>query len=199
MGHLTAALAAFFRWWGGELAALVPAVLRRELGRGAGMLVLDVSGGDIAVHRISGGAARELGRVPAMAPHGLAERDALFRLLGGAKARRPPPKPEKEAPKPVPLEPVNARLLGVVITPEERTALVGLPEVSGITVFSIGQRLEGWLLEKILPDRIILRRGGQEQEVEIERDIEPAATMSRPRKKRGTRTKPRPRRRLPKR
>ena len=75
---------------------------------------------------------------------------------------------------------------------EGRTALVRLPSAADIVQLTIGQRVEGWSLEQILPDRIVLRRGAVKQEVKIERDIAPAPRRRRP----ATRVKPR--RRAPK-
>jgi general secretion pathway protein N len=116
-------------------------------------------------------------------------RETLARPLFAA-TRRPPPKETEPEPEKVEPAPVKARLLGVIITPEGRTALVSLPTASDIVQLTIGQRLEGWSLEQILPDRIILRRGALTQEVEIERDIAPAPRRTRP----GTQAKPRRRR-----
>lgn len=76
----------FFGWWFGELAALVPAPLRRPLRWNKDLVVLDLSGAELVVSREGDGAPREIGRVA------LAEGDAKTRraaaLLRKANARK---------------------------------------------------------------------------------------------------------------
>ncbi len=53
-----------FRWWGGELALLVPAGLRDVLRSKAGLLILDLSGSEITVTVQGTRSSREIGRIP---------------------------------------------------------------------------------------------------------------------------------------
>lgn len=59
----TLAVGRFFTWWGGELAALVPAALRQALVRGAQLRVLEFSATGIRICEYRGKQARELGNV----------------------------------------------------------------------------------------------------------------------------------------
>ena len=53
----------FFTWWGGELAALVPAALRETLGRRPPLLVLEFTREEIRFSETRGKHTRELGHV----------------------------------------------------------------------------------------------------------------------------------------
>lgn len=58
-------LDAFFAWWFGELAALVPAPVRRTFSRDSKKLVLEFTGKEIVVGLESGNSVREIGRLDA--------------------------------------------------------------------------------------------------------------------------------------
>lgn len=60
-------ISGFFRWWGGELAQLVPPRLRDVLRSKAGLLILDLSGSEITVTVQGTRSSREIGRI-AQAP-----------------------------------------------------------------------------------------------------------------------------------
>jgi general secretion pathway protein L len=79
---LGSGVAAFFGWWFGELAALVPGWLRRRVRHSAEYLVFDVSGDEIVVQRIAGQSHRELGRIPAQPGDETAEAMAVSALVG---------------------------------------------------------------------------------------------------------------------
>ena len=68
--RLIAVIGGFFAWWFKELAGLVPAPLRGALEGSTHAALLDLSGPEIVLSRLSGGSWRELGRVD---PRGLNE------------------------------------------------------------------------------------------------------------------------------
>ncbi len=81
-------VAAFFRWWGGELAALVPDRLRRRLRGDTGQIVFDVSGEVIAIDQVSGRSHREIGRVAARPDDPDVEAAALAPVIGKLRMDR---------------------------------------------------------------------------------------------------------------
>ena len=87
----TLAVGRFFAWWGGELAALVPAALRRTLVRRPQLRVLEFSSEDIRFFDTRGKQTRELGRVT------LTELEADPNPAVAAQARRRSRKAAKTA------------------------------------------------------------------------------------------------------
>ena len=61
--RLNAIVGGCFAWSFSGLAGLVPSFVRRAFRRGAGTLVLDLSGPDAVIRHVSGGTSREIGRV----------------------------------------------------------------------------------------------------------------------------------------
>ena len=86
-------------------------------------------------------------------------------------SRRPLP-PDTEAPRPGPRKAERHRftLKGVVIGADERMAV--LQRRRGRTALRVveGQQIDGWLVEAILADRVVLRQGETTEEVVL-RDI----------------------------
>ena len=83
--RLIAVIGSFFAWWFKELAGLVPAPLRGALEGSTHAALLDLSGPEIVLSRLSGGSWRELGRVD---PRGLnepAQASAFAGLIQKAK------------------------------------------------------------------------------------------------------------------
>ncbi|MCH9052779.1 MAG: PilN domain-containing protein [Proteobacteria bacterium] len=83
--RLIAVIGGFFAWWFKELAGLVPAPLRGALEGSTHAALLDLSGPEIVLSRLSGGSWRELGRVD---PRGLnepAQASAFAGLIKKAK------------------------------------------------------------------------------------------------------------------
>ena len=108
-----------------------------------------------------------------------------------SKIRRPPaPEPDAPAPEPEKKQKVKVRLAGVIISPRERVALVQEPRAKEITRLREGQEIEGWVLESILADRIVLRFGELREEVKIAGEVRRAPVK---RKKKARRKRRRPR------
>jgi general secretion pathway protein L len=81
------AVARFLRWWGGELAALVPAALRPRRRPPGGMLWLVFDGSRLVVSRLAGRALAEVGRVDLGVGETMDHKIALGALLGKSGAR----------------------------------------------------------------------------------------------------------------
>lgn len=64
IGSLPGAVAAFFRWWGQELAACIPGGLRSALRRRRGTLIVALGPQEAVLRFRKPGATEELGRVP---------------------------------------------------------------------------------------------------------------------------------------
>ncbi|MDX1483415.1 MAG: hypothetical protein R3229_02940 [Alphaproteobacteria bacterium] len=82
-------------------------------------------------------------------------------------------------------------LKGVVITPAERTALIKLPRESGYRIVAKGEKVEGWVIEAIESDGIVVKKEGTSTKVKL---AAPKATGARTPRRR-TRTPRRERRR----
>ena len=118
--------------------------------------------------------------------------ETLDRPLFSKIRRPPPPAPDAPADKPEKKQTVKVRLAGVVISPEERVALVQEPRAREITRLKVGQEIEGWVLEAILADRIVLRFGELREEVKIAGEVR-RAPGKRKKKARPKRRRPRSR------
>lgn len=84
--HPLGGIARFFTWWFGELAALVPAALKRRFASAADRIVLMAADGTATLYRESGGTMTPLERVD-LAAEGEAARRIVFRLRQDAFGR----------------------------------------------------------------------------------------------------------------
>ena len=83
--RLIAVIGGFLAWWFKELAGLIPARLRGALEGSAGGALLDLSGPEIVLSRLSGRSWRELGRVDPQGLNEPAQARAFARLIKKAK------------------------------------------------------------------------------------------------------------------
>ena len=85
-------------------------------------------------------------------------------------SRRPLP-PDTEPPPPGPRKAERHRftLKGVVIVGDERMAVLVNQRRRSRTVLRVveGQQIDGWLVEAIMPDRVVLRQGETREEVAL--------------------------------
>lgn len=79
-----------------------------------------------------------------------------------------PPKPVAVAPKP--LAPPKIILVGVVINAAKGVAVVEKPGQESPLRLGLGDAIDGWKLEHILPDRIVLTSSDKAVEVELRKD-----------------------------
>lgn len=90
--------------------------------------------------------------------------------------RRPePPVPEEPAAEPPPAGPEKKfLLLGVAISPVGTTALLRPEGPNAKTVrVKPGETLEGWALDKVFPDRVVIRQGQTTRELNLTRQSRP--------------------------
>ncbi len=84
--------------------------------------------------------------------------ETLARPLFDA-SRRPRPKPSASAPEVAAAEIPVVKLVGVVIGPDGRSALIRIPSSAELVEVSVGERIDGWRLEAIETDRIVFKSG----------------------------------------
>ncbi len=88
--------------------------------------------------------------------------------------RRPPPAQEAQVAPETAIEtgagaPPPFVLVGIVITPETKEALLLKPGQKDLIRGLIGQRFDGWKVDSIEPDRVVVSRGTGTTEIELER------------------------------
>ncbi len=83
--RLIAVIGGFFAWWFKELAGFIPARLRGALEGNADAALLDLSGPEIVLSRLSGRRWRELGRADPQGLNQPAQANAFARLIKKAK------------------------------------------------------------------------------------------------------------------
>ncbi len=89
---ITEGISGFFRWWGGEMAAVLPVGLRARLGRGGQRLTIEISEQRALFGFEKGRETRALGEVT-VSPAGLAgqrdagQREAVARIIRDAGVR----------------------------------------------------------------------------------------------------------------
>ncbi len=74
-------------------------------------------------------------------------------------SRKPAPKLATATPEAPAADSPVLMLVGVVIVPEGRSALIRMPNSAELVEVSVGERIEGWRLESIETDRIVLKSG----------------------------------------
>jgi general secretion pathway protein N len=88
-----------------------------------------------------------------------------------APSRRPPPPPTvpspvaRPVPQPAPTPPLTATLVGIVMMPEHRFALLQIPGSEAASLISEGDEIRGWKVEQILDDRVVFHLNDKEQEI----------------------------------
>jgi hypothetical protein len=63
--------------------------------------------------------------------------------------------------------PMNVALIGIIMGPEERIAIVRTPSSPTTVNARIGKTLDGWELVEIEADHVVLKSGSTEQEVRL--------------------------------
>lgn len=92
-------------------------------------------------------------------------------------ARRPEPPPPEETPpeKPATASEQKLTLLGVIIAPDIKAALLRPEEANAKTVrIKLGETVGEWRLEAVFPDRVVVRKGQSTQELALVRPKKPA-------------------------
>jgi type II secretory pathway component PulC len=91
------------------------------------------------------------------------------------KGRQPPAKPQP-APVREPVKQLRHLLEGVAISRHKRVALLRDPRSREQVSVEEGHIWEGWVVERVLPDRVIFSGEGETQELLLEPDDEQAQT-----------------------
>lgn len=112
--------------------------------------------------------------------------EIVSRPLFSSSRRPPSPTPEAIQSAPVASRQIDFVLVGVIITPDKRTALVQRASIGDVIRVTEGQELEGWLVEAIKPDRVVFRSGDLVEEVRLRDDFK----SDRARRKRNRQKKP---------
>ncbi|MBL8250631.1 MAG: hypothetical protein JNK31_03060 [Candidatus Competibacter sp.] len=97
--------------------------------------------------------------------------------------RRPePPVPEEPAAEPPPAGPEKKfLLLGVAISPGATTVLLRPEGPNAKTVrVKLGETLDGWALDKVFPNRVVIRQGQTTRELDLTRQSRPRSKAGRP-------------------
>jgi len=77
------------------------------------------------------------------------------------------PEPVAAAAEP-PAEPPDMALIGTIVTTSGRRAIVQSPPGGAAQVLSEGQEIDGWTIAAIETERVLLRRGDEEQAIALE-------------------------------
>jgi hypothetical protein len=86
-------------------------------------------------------------------------------FMPNRKPQKPDEQPQMEANGPV--NPLQARLLGTIITPQKRQALIEDMLAGKILHLEQGMPIQDWQVKEIQPDRVVLARQGQSQPQEL--------------------------------
>jgi hypothetical protein len=84
--------------------------------------------------------------------------------------RRPPAPGQQDNVPPVaarPLQRPDVRLLGIVITPERRQALLQEKRGGNVLYLEPGMALDDWQVKTVDPDRVVLAAAGETEELEL--------------------------------
>lgn len=144
------------------------------LNGGAGYIVYDHFGQGAPQSAVSESARQQVApsvsaptpsRPPQMAP--LSGYSEITKRPLFSETRRPP-QPEPP-PKPVakPRSPANFTLVGIIQTPEKKSALMKSPTRPMARLISEGQKIEHWKVEKIGDGGVLLQAGEHRTEIKI--------------------------------
>lgn len=79
------------------------------------------------------------------------------------RSRRPPPEERRGSV----VQPSSFVLVGLIIVPDGRRALIQHGEPPRLQRVTVGQAIDGWSVESILADRIVVRQGDTEEELKL--------------------------------
>ncbi|MHA1537282.1 MAG: hypothetical protein ACTSUD_06980 [Alphaproteobacteria bacterium] len=79
---------------------------------------------------------------------------------------------------------LQVTLVGVIISSEEKIAVVRLKDATSFARLSVGDSFQGWVLNSIEPSRITFQRGDVEEHIELTYDVPPPVQKPKRRKRR---------------
>ncbi len=132
-----------------------------------------------------GGEIPPLAALPAQPYYAMAPVEDFSAILERplfSPSRRPPE--QGVAAVPAPESQLQVTLVGVIISSEEQIAIVRLTDASRFARLSVGDSLQGWILDLIEPNRITFRRGDVEETIELTYNVPPPVQKPTRRKRR---------------
>lgn len=108
----------------------------------------------------------------------LAQLDDMVARPLFVEGRRPTPE-QPDAPAADPEQALNVMLTGIVITERGRLANFRAGTDARARVLGVGEFLDDWRIDEILPDRVILSSGGRREELLLKRDERDEAARQR--------------------
>jgi len=63
----------------------------------------------------------------------------------------------------------NPSLIGIILRPEKAEVLLRIPGKEDVALASLGEVIDGWKIERIEAESVILNKGGQELRLDLER------------------------------
>ena len=78
---------------------------------------------------------------------------------------------------------LQVTLVGVIMFSEEQIAIVRLKDTSRLARLSVGDSIQGWILDSIEPSRVTFRRGDVEEHIELTYDVPPPVQKPKRRKR----------------
>jgi len=78
-----------------------------------------------------------------------------------SQTRRPPP----EVPSGPPAQTSSFTLVGTILSERGRHALIEHGQPPRLERFTEGQEIDGWVIEKILPDKAVVRHGDTQEDI----------------------------------
>ncbi len=79
---------------------------------------------------------------------------------------------------------LQVTLVGVIMFSEEQIAIVRLQDTNRLARLSVGDTIQGWILDSIEPSRVTFRRGDVEEHIELTYDVPPPVQKPKRRKRR---------------
>jgi hypothetical protein len=166
--------------WSTGLLLLVCAAL-------ATIVAVELSGGvplapqvTAAAPAVDLGPEPELGTFEPPPPQRFDEISARPLFAPSRRPYEPPALPEAPVPLPVEVAPTPLQLIGVILTEQDRSALI--QPLGGRRAIWVreGERLEGWMIEEIGRDRVLLRRDDLMETIALRPDDQ-ASQLGQPR------------------
>lgn len=108
-----------------------------------------------------------------------------------AQPASPPVVQKPETPVPQPVTAPQVTLVGIVIAAEKSIAMVHKPGVEEMLRLAKGESFDGWLVEGVLPDRLVLSHKGELLELELTEAAQRSGPMSSPAPGQSGRARPR--------
>lgn len=100
-------------------------------------------------------------------------------LFDPARKKYVPP-PSAASGKAAPPPPPNLLLVGVIIDSERRLALMKGSEAALAMSYAVGERIDGWQVAEVDPDRVVLRTGTVEDDIRMDANKPPAGQAAPP-------------------